>query len=104
MIYWDHAKDDGNSFWSIAYGWPVLQYVGLKDKCGKEIYEGDILVHRNFIKEFVSLYEVQYGQFGFSMFNPKDPEVEHYYVTSNLIEVIGNIYENPKLMEEHERV
>jgi uncharacterized phage protein (TIGR01671 family) len=81
----------------------LMQYTGLKDKNGKEIYEGDIIEAYFYYDEdndkkspknkkvFEVKYKVDAGrQFsGFDFF----PSVFEY------IEVIGNIYENPELVE-----
>jgi len=73
-----------------------MQFTGLYDKNGKEIYEGDIVSY------FGLKYEVLFknGAFGwmedgaFYSFNEMDrSEV-------NKFEIIGNIYENPELLEE----
>jgi len=79
----------------------ILQYTGLKDKNGKEIYEGDI-IRANFadikykeIKEFKSEVMFGYGQFYVcdnSIVYPVFDIFAH-------IEIIGNIYENPELLE-----
>ena len=81
----------------------LMQYTGLKDKNGKEVYEGDI-VETN-IQD--GIYEVSYGEEifdgayrytgiilkGCSEFCTGQKEF------SEFVEVIGNIYENPELLE-----
>jgi hypothetical protein len=70
----------------------LMQYTGLKDKNGKEIYEGDIV---KCVRLFEN-YEVQYYNAcficknGISGFDLRESEN---------IEVIGNIYENPELLK-----
>jgi uncharacterized phage protein (TIGR01671 family) len=80
----------------------LMQYTGLKDENGKEIYEGDILLGRfvlndveNFI--FLSLTEKEKMEQS-KLFIVKDI---FYPYTSPLpedLEVIGNIFENPDLL------
>lgn len=82
-----------------------MQYTGLKDKNGKEIYEGDILhvleVSNTSDKEYKS--PVEFIDSGFLVTQPDDCQVP-LAVFHNLensyplfeIEVIGNIYEHPR--------
>lgn len=91
----------------------IMQYTGLKDKNSKEIYEGDILKERTpsgFNYSVVKFGEINISGFScdpkmctcfyhdFSNFNDNWGEVA---LGNNLknIEVIGNIYENPELLE-----
>jgi uncharacterized phage protein (TIGR01671 family) len=75
----------------------VMQYTGLKDKNGKEIYEGDIL-HIEGRNETVEWDE---GLAGFSPFCWQIPSAADSYSEwefDELGEVIGNIYENKELL------
>lgn len=71
----------------------VGQYTGLKDKTGKEIYEGDIIKYeRKGISELLVVeWCKDYASF---MFGHIKVEFALRYG-----EVIGNIYENPELLE-----
>lgn len=73
---------------------PLMQFTGLKDKNGKEIYEGDILQTGNEIHEvsFVqSPRKGYYPDYGF-------PNL-HNFPAPDWVEVIGNIYENKELLK-----
>ena len=77
----------------------IMQFTGLLDRNGKEIFEGDVVEHRNYIKELLGKYEVRWGLFGFTLHDPLHPELLSYYVSPEQLEIIGNIYENPELIK-----
>jgi uncharacterized phage protein (TIGR01671 family) len=77
---------------------PLMQYTGLTDKNGVEIYEGDIVRHWSYgyndggmgNKQVLSV--VEWDEFGACFENCIDRR--------NGVEVVGNIYENPELLED----
>lgn len=71
---------------------PLMQYTGLKDKNGVEIYEGDILKHGGYIGT-VTWYK-DTACFMQSMINSTGS-----HLIDSTCEVIGNIYENPELVK-----
>lgn len=102
-------------------GIELMQCTGLKDKNGKLIYEEDIV--RLFCDEFENIHTVKFGDFAMysldfqTEYEKGSTAVYGYYLgglkypiplsisldTSRMqIEVIGNIYENPELLEKQD--
>ena len=91
----------------------ITQYIEIKDKYGTKIYEGDFIRVGNSIKmlvcfgstihKVVSKYNGQIKEITMTGFYFKDMEGKEVLAQTNLIskeiEIIGNIYENPELME-----
>lgn len=73
----------------------LLQYTGLKDKNGIEIYEGDILYNLNDRYNYVIIWDDIQGAFSLG----EDGCLLKKYCLNEFWEVIGNIYENPELLE-----
>jgi uncharacterized phage protein (TIGR01671 family) len=82
----------------------LLQYTGLKDKNGEEIFEGDILKQCNgsingcawMDKNYVVKHKLKGFDLPFFMW---DENGDNNMDSTHWCEVIGNIYENPELLE-----
>jgi len=88
-----------------AYYSPLMQFTGLTDKNGVEIYEGDVMripeLYETPENTTATYYNEQiiYG-YGAFLLGEDSPIYEDAEYISAECEVIGNIYENPELIEE----
>ena len=105
-IVWVEEPDDENPSGCLGFDDVILmQSTGLKDKNGKEIFEGDI------IKNGIDIMSIKrHDTLGFYIdFKGKvefladgadlDEFEEDAKEIDSFIEIIGNIYENPELLE-----
>ena len=77
-----------------------MQYTGLKDKHGKEIYEGDIICYNYGKTESRAKMIAKWVDAGFVLSAYKENWVYDLgECVPTTLEVIGNIYENPELLE-----
>jgi len=78
----------------------VTQYTGLKDRTGTEIYEGDILeIYDRTGEKPISKAEVYWNDGYWDAKALKDNNFWSCYSAFAKNKVIGNIYENPELLE-----
>lgn len=77
---WNRTQIELNDF-------ELMQYTGLKDKNGVEIFEGDIVKNHNDEVTLLESLDWIFYDYYEGLFMPEN------------FEVIGNIYENPELLE-----
>jgi uncharacterized phage protein (TIGR01671 family) len=83
----------------VDHGLEMMQYIGLEDINGKEIYEGDIVEVKDPYPTGVRMF-TGVVMFDNGSFMIKSSVGEHYRWLDYEVEVIGNVYENPELLEE----
>lgn len=75
----------------------LMQYTGLKDKNGKEIYEGDIVEVQDMHHQRLEVLSRE-GRYIRRYINGNTRDL--HTINSSWLLVIGNIYENPELLKE----
>mgnify|MGYP006921435207 CR=1 FL=1 len=89
--------EDGHSGSSNLESIEIMQFTGLKDKNGTEIYEGDIVKSPEDEIGFVCWVNVRFN-INYSK-SPKLGKFDWQFGAPRELEVIGNIYENPELLK-----
>ena len=80
----------------------LMQYTGIKDSNGNEIYEGDIVKVEDYFGGDI-IGNIIYDEITAGYVFNKGNEINYFQITLDLEDyvhyVIGNIYENPELLE-----
>ena len=85
-------------FLSVDSMLKIMQFTGLHDKNGKEIYEGDVLKTK-YQDKAIMIWHKEFSCFCFETID-EVVKGEYQYSFKNVeIEIIGNIYENPELLD-----
>ena len=98
--------DDFGEYWRDFNDVKLMQSTGLKDKNGMEIFEGDIVTDGEFtrtIKNHQTLGFYMLDEEGIERFFSDSASLEDFEedakIVSEILEIIGNVYENPELLE-----
>lgn len=76
----------------------IGQYTGVKDKSGKEIYEGDIIKYsHSIVGTIFREVRIKYGMWGIEGMT-KGTQIPFANLLENEYEVVGNKFENPELL------
>lgn len=88
----DQEKSDMSNLFLSYDSTHIMQYTGIKDENGKEIYEGDIM------KTPAGIGLIKWDKC-FIVYWGKEDYTTLHDTPYKYIEVIGNIYENPELLQ-----
>lgn len=98
---WIIDEDSVAGEWIVNNDIHLMQSTGLKDKNGKEIFEGDILDCKG--RKALVRWHGSYASFIYRFVDElqkRNTEWKPLYLAYMKCEIIGNIYENPELLED----
>lgn len=107
IIYFDRF---GNKCRIFVDPSTIGEYTGLKDKNGKRIFEGDIVTYEDAVADFEGYHDdvfLNCGEVGISAWdgiyftNRQTVDMSDLYESETMVdcEIIGNIHDNPELLE-----
>lgn len=100
-FHWEDGFPVEEEVFEVEIGNAILmQSTGLKDKNGKEIFEGDILGTKDGLLNGIIEYREDLGMFVNSLIRYNN--FERLCNVASDREIIGNIYENQELLEDKE--
>lgn len=111
MYIWEYLSTTRNAL-DVFFNnnsWERMQYTGLKDRLGREIYEGDIVEcpgYGDIESKFLDKMEVVYWNGAYSLsaisgcYGGILIKTLSYDLTPHIL-VIGNIFENPELVKNY---
>ena len=100
QVYFENGLPDDRDIYCYDFDEiELMQSTGLKDKNGKEIFEGDIVKMAKDVYSEPTYYEVVRHRGGAYRLESKQHGCELWLRHADC-EIVGNVYENPELLED----